>query len=382
MNLYTEEHLAIIQSTEKLIATEINPFVDKWEEEEIFPAHDVFKKLADAGFLGIDKPESYGGSELPFSYTLAFFEALGEVDCVGITIAVGVQVSMATPALAAHGSPELCEEFLRPSISGDYVACIGVSEPNAGSDVSQIKTTARREGDDYVIDGGKMWITNGTQADWMCVLVNTSEGPTHKTKSLICLPLDTPGVTIARKLDKLGLRSSDTAQIFFDGVRVPVRNRIGEEGKGFVYQMEQFQEERMVAAAISLRPMEKAIADVIEYTSSRQAFGRRVIDNQVVRFRLAELQTEVEMLRSLLYRAAMEQGEGNDATVLASMAKLKSGRLSRVVADACLHYYGGMGFMNENPITRFHRDCQVFSIGGGTDEIMLEIISKKLGMLG
>jgi len=287
---------------------------------------------------------------------------------------------MATPALARYGSDELCEQFLRPAIAGEQVACIGVSEPSAGSDVSRIKTIARSDGDDYIINGGKLWTTNGVQADWMCMLANTSDGPLHRSKSLICVPLKSKGVTIARKLDKLGLRSSDTAQIFFDDVRVPRRNRIGEEGQGFIYQMEQFQEERLWAAVSMIKPLEKAIADTIDYTSSRQAFGRRILDNQVVRFRLAELQTQVELLRSLIYRAVTDYVAGSDVTTLASMAKLTAGRLSREVSDSCLQYYGGMGFMNETPISRLYRDIRATSIGGGADEVMLEIISKRLGM--
>jgi citronellyl-CoA dehydrogenase len=381
LSVYTEEHFSLQNSAHKLIEAEINPHVDRWEEEGTFPAHELFRKLGNQGFLGIDKPEAYGGLGLDFSYALAFAETLGEIHCLGIPLAIGVQINMATPALAKHGSDELREQFLRPAISGEQVCCIGVSEPGAGSDVSQIKTTARKDGNDYVIDGGKLWTSNGTQADWMCALVNTNEGSPHKSKSLICIPMKTPGVTIARKLDKMGMRSSDTAQIFFDGVRVPQRFRIGEEGFGFTYQMEQFQEERLFGAVNLLRSMEKAVTDAIDYTKTRRAFGRRIIDNQVVRFRLAELQTEIELLRALVYRAAEEYAAGRDVTTLASMAKLKSGRLARKVADGCLQYYGGMGFMNETPISRFYRDCRVTSIGGGADEIMLEIITKRMGML-
>lgn len=380
MTLFTNEHRALQETASKFIHAEINPHVDQWEEEGIFPAHELFKKLASHGFLGIDKPEAYGGLGLDFSYALAFSETLGRINCLGVPLAIGVQINMATPALALYGSDELRQEFLAPSISGDLVSCIGVSEPDAGSDVSRIKTHARKDGDDYIINGGKLWTSNGTQADWMCALVNTNEGSLHTSKSLICLPLNTPGVTIARKLDKMGMRSSDTAQIFFEDVRVPQRYRIGEEGKGFVYQMEQFQEERLFASVCLLPAMEKTIADTIEYTRNRKVFGRRIIDNQVVRFRLAELQTEVESLRALIYRAAEEYITGNDVTTLASMAKLKSGRLVREVSDACLQYYGGMGYMNETPISRFYRDVRVSSIGGGADEVMLEIITKRMKM--
>lgn len=380
MSIYTAEHLEMQRQARKLIESEINPCVDTWEAEGIFPAHEVFKKFGDLGLLGISKPEKYGGLGLDYSYSIAFAEVLGEIHCGGVPLAVGVQTDMCSPALAKHGSEALCNEFLRPSIAGDLVGCIGVSEPSAGSDVSRIRTTARKDGDDYVIDGGKLWITNGTQADWMCMLANTNEGPAHKSKSLIVVPLKAKGVTIARKLDKLGMRSSDTAQIFFDNVRVPQRYRIGDEGHGFIYQMEQFQEERMWAAAYVLRAMDRAVTDAIEYTAGRIAFEKRILDNQYVQFKLAELQTQIEMLRSLLYRAVQEYVGGSDVTTLASMAKLISGRLVREVADSCLQFYGGMGFMNEMPITRLYRDGRVASIGGGADEIMLEIISKRMGM--
>src|SRR5689334_3617527 len=250
-------------------------------------------------------------------------EGPGAITCGGVPMAIGVQTDMATPALARFGSDEVRREFLAPSISGDFVACIGVSEPGAGSDVASIKTNARSDGDDYVINGGKMWITNGTQADWICLLANTGDGPVHRNKSLICVPMKSKGVTVARKLDKMGMRSSDTAQIFFDNVRVPKRNRIGEEGQGFTYQMMQFQEERLWAGAACLKAHEAIINATIDYTRNRKAFGRSILDNQVVHFRLAELQTEVELLRALTYQAAEALVAGEDVTRLATMVKLK-----------------------------------------------------------
>jgi citronellyl-CoA dehydrogenase len=288
---------------------------------------------------------------------------------------------MATPALAKFGSDAVRREFLAPAIAGDMVACIGVSEPGAGSDVASIKTNARSDGDDYVINGGKLWITNGTQADWICLLANTSEGAVHRNKSLICVPMKSKGVNVARKLDKMGMRSSDTAQIFFEDVRVPKRNRIGEEGKGFTYQMIQFQEERLWGAAAGLKRHEVIINETIEYTRNRKAFGQSILDNQVVHFRLAELQTEVELLRSLIYRAAEAMLAGEDVTKLATMAKLRAGRLNREVPDACLQYWGGMGFMNETPVSRAYRDGRLTSIGGGADEVMLSILCKMMGTL-
>jgi citronellyl-CoA dehydrogenase len=379
--LFTPEHEEVRRSLQKFIASEINPHVDAWEEAGLFPAHELFKKLGDLGFLGLNKPTEYGGMGLDYSYAVLMAEELGAVRCGAVPMAIGVQTDMATPALARFGSDHVKREFLAPSISGDYVACIGVSEPGAGSDVASVKTTARSEGDDYVITGGKMWITNGAQADWICLLANTGEGPVHRNKSLICVPMKTKGVQVARTLDKLGMRSSDTAQIFFDEVRVPKANRIGEEGQGFTYQMMQFQEERLWGAAAGLKTAEWIIDETIEYTRNRKAFGRSILDNQVVHFRLAELKTEVEMLRSLIYRAAEQVVAGADMTTLASMAKLKAGRIGREVSDACMQYWGGMGYMNETPVTRFYRDARLTSIAGGADEVMLSIICKAMGTL-
>jgi citronellyl-CoA dehydrogenase len=296
-------------------------------------------------------------------------------------MSIGVHTDMATPALARFGSDELRREFLAPAIAGELLSCIGVSEPGAGSDVSSIKTRARKDGDDYVIDGGKMWITNGTQADFMCCLANTSDGDPHRNKSLIIIPMKAKGVSVEKKLKKIGMNASDTAQIHFDGVRVPQRNRVGEEGKGFTYQMLQFQEERLWGAANCLKMMEIAINDTIDYTRQRKIFGEPVLNNQTVHFKLAELQSEVEALRALVYRATEMLVSGGDVTKLASMAKLKAGRLVRQVADECLQYWGGMGFTWENQVSRLFRDGRLVSIGAGADEVMLSIIAKYMGIL-
>ena len=378
---FTSEHHLLRESIKQLIDTEINPHVDEWEEAKSFPAHQVMKKLGDAGFLGITKPEKYGGAGLDWSYALVLAETLGHIHCGAVPMAVGVQTDMCTPALARFGSEELCREFLVPAITGDYVGCIGVSESGAGSDVASIRTSARKVGEEYVIRGEKMWITNGMQADWMCALVNTSEGPAHKNKSLVMIPLDRPGVERSRKLDKLGMWASDTAQLYFDEVKVPQRFLIGQEGMGFTYQMQQFQEERLWAAANTLTGLDRLIDLTIAYTRERKAFGKSILDNQVVHFRLAELRTEVEALRALTYRATEQMVAGQDATRLASMAKLKAGRLSREVADACLQYWGGQGYMWESPVARAFRDCRLLSIGAGADEVMLGILAKLEGTL-
>lgn len=378
---FSHEHEELRRSLQKFIAAEINPYVDEWEKAQIFPAHALFKKMGDLGFLGLNKPVAFGGQGLDYSYAIVMAEELGAINCGGIPMAIGVQTDMATPALARFGDDAVRREFLAPSIAGDYVACLGVSEVGAGSDVASIKTTARKDGDDYVINGGKMWTTNGTQADWICLLANTSDGPVHLNKTLICVPMKTKGVEVARKLDKMGMHASDTAQIFFDDVRVPQRNRVGEEGKGFTYQMLQFQEERLWAAARALKGSERIINATIDYTRGRMAFGRPILDNQVVHFRLAELQTEIELLRSHVYRCCELYLQGQDVTKLASMAKLKAGRLSREVSDGCLQYWGGMGFMNDTVVSRAYRDTRLSSIGGGADEIMLTILAKYMGTL-
>ena len=379
--LFTHEHAELRRTVERFCREELNPHVDAWEDSGAFPAHEVFGKLGQLGLLGLTKPATVGGAELDYSYAVVLAEALGACNCGGVPLAIGVQTDMATPALARIGSPELQREFLVPAVAGEQVACIGVSEPGAGSDVASIRTTARKDGGDYVINGGKLWITNGAQADWMCCLANTSDGSPHRNKSLIVVPMKSPGVTVARKIRKLGMHSSDTAQIHFDDVRVPQRYRIGEEGLGFTYQMQQFQEERLWGAANALGGLDHAIADTIEYTRSRQIFGRSVLDNQVVHYTLAELQTEVEALRALVYRATELFVAGQDVTQLASMAKLKAGRLSREVADKCLQYWGGMGYTWENRVSRLYRDGRLGSIGGGADEVMLSIICKLNGTL-
>ena len=249
-HLFTNEHSEMRQSLRKLIDRDINPYVDEWEKQEMLPAHDVMKSLGDNGFLGVSYSTEYGGLGLPYSFNIAIAEELGSIHCVGVPMAIGVQTDMATPALATFGSDELRKKFLTPTIAGDIVACLGVSEAGAGSDVASIKTTAvpKRGTDDYIINGSKMWTTSGLQADWMCLLANTSEGSPHRNKSLICLPMDASGIS-KTKIDKLGSYSSDTAQTFFENVVVPKKYLIGEEGKGFTYQMIQFQRERLWAAA-------------------------------------------------------------------------------------------------------------------------------------
>ena len=382
---YTHEHLEIQKTLRRYVDDHINPFVDEWEEAEIFPAHEVFKGLGQLGVLGLTKPEAYGGAGLDYSYGMALAEALGHIHCGGVPMAIGVQTDMCTPALARYGSPELCAAFLAPAIAGDMVGCIGVSEPSAGSDVANIQSYARKDGDDYVITGQKMWITNSLQADWMCMLVNTGEGAVHKNKSLIMVPMREngklrPGIEVGRKIRKIGMNSSDTGLIYFDEVRVPQRNRIGAEGQGFIYQMQQFQEERLWAAASALESLQNCIHWTVEWCQERKVFGGTLADQQWVQFKLAEMKTEVETLRALTYRACELYVDGQDVLELASMAKLKAGRLNRIVPDTCLQFWGGMGFTLENKVSRMFRDGRLASIGGGADEVMLGILAKTMGV--
>ena len=382
---FTHEHREIQKTLKRYIDEHINPHVDEWEAAEMMPAHEIFKGLGKLGLLGLTKPEAHGGAGLDYSYGMAMAETLGHIHCGGVPMAIGVQTDMATPALARFGSEELKAQFLAPAITGEAVGCIGVSEPAAGSDVSAIKSAARKDGDDYVITGQKMWITNSLQADWMCMLVNTSEGPAHKNKSLVMVPMRengklTKGIEVAQKIRKIGMNSSDTGLIYFDEVRVPQRYRIGQEGAGFIYQMQQFQEERLWCAASTLQSLTNCIEWTVEWAQERKLFGASLADQQWVQFKLAELKTEIESLRALTYLACERYIAGEDVTEWATMAKLKAGRLNRTVPDTCLQFWGGMGFTWENKVSRMFRDGRLASIGGGADEVMLGILSKTMGI--
>jgi len=381
---FTQEHLDIARTVADFVQKELNPHIAEWEEAGAFPIHEVFQKLGALGLLGITKPTEYGGLGLDYTYGMLAAEQLGLCHAGGVPLSIGVQTDMATPAIARFGSDELKREFLAPAIKGEYVAAIAVSEPGAGSDVAAVKTVAKKDGDDYVITGSKMWITNAPTADFFCLLANTSDGKPHLNKSLIVVPGKTQGVTVDKPLKKLGMRSSQTAQVYLEDVRVPQRYLIGQEGGGFAIQMLQFQEERIWASASVLKAFDRVIDETIQYARERQVFGAPLIDNQVVHFTLSELKTEVELLRSLVYRTCEEyvtNGNSLLALQLASMAKLKTGRLSREIPDKCLQYWGGNGFMWENPAAQLLRDGRLGSIGGGADEVMLGIIAKTLDIL-
>ena len=378
---FTEEHQAFRQSLRKFVDKEINPHVDKWEEERIFPAHELFKKMGDLGFLGVSFPEEYGGQGLDYWYNLVFLEEIARIQCGGLPMAIAVQTDMATPALCDFGSTELKKKFLAPTLKGEMVCSIAVTEPGAGSDVAAIQTRAESDGDHYVINGSKMYITNGTQADWICLLARTSPSTGFQGMSLIVVPTDTPGFSVSRKLEKMGNHSSDTAELAFDNVRVPKSYCIGEEGQGFILQMMQFQKERLAAAIMAYVGSENVIRMTIDYCRQRKTFGKPIIDNQWVHFHIVELITELEHLRQMCHHCARKVVAGEDMTREASMAKLKAGRLVRETADWCMQFHGGMGYMEEYPMARYFRDSRLLSIGGGADEIMLGIIAKYEGIL-
>jgi citronellyl-CoA dehydrogenase len=382
-NPFTEEHHMFRKSVRNFVENEINPHVDHWEEAGIAPLHEIFKKMGDLGFLGLEYSSEYGGADADIWFTVVLHEEIGRASAAGVPMAIGVQSNMATPALAKHGSHDLKLKYLKPALQGDMVCSIAVSEPDAGSDVARIRTRAVRDGDHYVINGSKMYITNGTQADWICLLARTADGEDYKGMSLIVVPTDTKGFLVSKKLQKLGNHSSDTALLTFEDMRVPVENCIGDEGKGFYYQMEQFQIERLVGAIGGTSGAEKAVRDTIRYTQERHTFGKPLISNQWIQFKLSELLTEIEAQKQLNYYCASlveAKAHPNEVTRIASMCKLKVGRLMREVADTCLQFYGGMGYMEETPISRYFRDSRLTSIGGGADEIMLQIIAKLEGM--
>jgi citronellyl-CoA dehydrogenase len=385
---YTHEHLEIQKTVKRFIDAEINPHVDEWEEAGMYPVHHVLKGLGELGLLGLNKPEAFGGAGLDHSYSMAMNESLGNIDCGGVILSIGVQTDVATPALARYGSDELRRQFLVPAIAGDCVACLGISEPGAGSDLAGIKCRAVKDGGDYVITGQKMWITNSLQADWICLLVNTGEGLAYRNKSLVIVPMrDGPGGKLTKgiqvtRIKTLGVNCSDTGLVQFDEVRVPQRFRVGAEGAGFIYQMQQFQDERLWVAASCLVALENCIERTIEWARERKMFNATLSDQQWVQFKLAELKTEVEALRALTYRAGDLYAEGKDVLALASMAKLKAGRLSRIVPDTCLQFWGGTGFTWENKVSRLYRDGRLASIAGGADEVMLAILASIMGIAG
>jgi citronellyl-CoA dehydrogenase len=380
---FTEEHEQFRQAVRRLVDEEINPNIDAWEDAGIFPAHEVFAKLGAIGAIGLEYDTEFGGGGADHSFTYVLAQELGRCDAAGVPMAIAVQCSMATPALARYGSEELKTTWLAPTLRGEMVCSIAVSEPDAGSDVAGIATRAVRDGDELVITGRKMWITNGTQADWICLLArtdDTSKPGDYHGMSLIVVPTDSVGFSVGRKIEKMGNRCSDTAELVLDQVRVPAANVIGEPGRGFQQQMSQFQDERLVGAYLAVAGARRALDRTKEYLQDRAAFGKPLLANQALQYRLAELYAEVDLVDGFCELAAQRFADGEDVTRQATVAKLKVGRLVREVADACVQFHGGMGYAEEMWVARYFRDARLVSIGGGADEVMLRIITLMEGM--
>ncbi|WP_369254995.1 acyl-CoA dehydrogenase family protein [Geodermatophilus amargosae] len=376
---FTAEHHAFRELVRDVVEREIAPHVDEWERAGTFPAHELFPKLGELGLLGLEYDPAYGGQGADHLFSVVLCEELHRSGCAGVPMAIGVQTMMATPSLHDFGSDDLKRRYLEPAIRGTAVCSIAVTEPGAGSDVAGLRTRAVQDGDDWVINGSKLYITNGTQADWLCLLARTSDEGGHRGMSQIIVPTDTPGFAVSRKLDKLGNRSSDTAELYFEDVRVPLANTIGTVGRGFQQQMSQFVVERMFAAYGAVGSCRAALERTREYLRQRQAFGRPLAANQYVAFRLAELSAQVDLLQSHNHVCAQSYVDGEDTTRAATVAKLTAGRLLREVADTCLQFHGGMGYMEETWTSRFFRDSRLASIGGGADEVMLQVLARMDG---
>ena len=378
----TEEHHLFRQTVREVVTNEIDAHADEWEREGDFPAHDLFRRFGELGLLGLEYDPAYGGGGADHTYTMILGEELGRSASLGVSMALSVQTDMATPALHRFGTAELKERYLRPAIAGEHVAAIGVSEPDAGSDVAGVRTRAVRDGDEWVINDTKLWITNGTQADWICLLCRTSDEGGYRGMSQVIVPTDTPGFSVSRKLDKLGMRASDTAELSFDDVRVPVANTIGEAGRGFQQQMAQFQNERMIAAYQMVGATELALERTVAYLRERQAFGAPLMANQALQYELADLAADLDLVRHHNWAAVAAYLNGEDITRQATVAKLKAARLARRMADLAVQFHGGMGYVEENWPARFFRDTRLWSIGGGADEVMLRTLARMNGIVG
>ena len=378
MNSYyfTEEHELFRQSLRTFFEKEAIPNIDQWEEDRRTP-RDIWKKMGDMGFLGLSYPEEYGGMGLDFFYDVVFNEELGRCSSGGFAITQQVVQYMSGPYILKYGSEALKKKYLPGIISGDLISSIGITEPGAGSDVQNIQTKAIKEGDHYIVNGSKTFITNGVYGDFVIAVVKTDPSQGAKGVSLLIIEQAMDGVS-TRKLKKLGWHCSDTAELSFDNVKVPVENLIGEEGRGFYYLMNGLQLERICGLPAGITAMESAIEKSLQYMSERQAFGKSINRFQVLRHRIAQMASEIEAAKALTYTCAKMYQDGIYDVKLCSMAKLLISELSEKVATQCLQFFGGYGFMEEYPMARMYRDVRVGTIGGGSSEIMREIISKMI----
>lgn len=373
---FNQDHEIFRQTVRQFIDTEVKPNAAKWEADERVPK-EVWKRMGDLGLLGINHPEEYGGTNQDFFYTVAYLEEIGRAGMGGFAAAVGVHQYMSTAHLSKVGSEDLKQRILTKAISGEFWGALGITEPFAGSDVANIRTTAVREGDHYIINGSKTFITNGVFSDFVTVACKTDTAAGVGGISLIVVERGTPGFT-ATQLKKIGWHSSDTGELAFDNVKVPVANLVGEENMGFYYIMDSFQLERLVTAITAVEGANYALDSAIKYLNEREAFGRPLKKFQVLRHRLAELSTEIESARQFTYYTSWLYDQGEFAVKECSMAKLLATEIGKKAADVSLQCFGGYGYMEEYEVARMYRDARVGTIVGGTSEIMLEIIAKMM----
>ncbi|GAX90334.1 acyl-CoA dehydrogenase family protein [Effusibacillus lacus] len=376
---FTEEHDALRTTVRRFVENEVKPYVDEWEEKGEFP-REILKRMGDLGFLGLRYPEEVGGQGGDYFAGMVLAEELARCGAGGFPMAVAVQTDMATPPILQFGTPKQIEQFLIPALRGDKLACLGITEPDHGSDVQGIQTRAVRDGDEWVINGSKMYITNGPRADFITLVARTSNERGYKGISLFLVEMDRPGITVSRKLDKVGMRSSDTAELVFEDVRIPADQLLGEEGKGFYHIMWELQGERLVAAAGCIGTMQYIYELALRYAKERRQFGQPIANFQVISHLLAEMATEIEACRQLTYAVAYRFSRGEVPSKEISMAKLATAQSTHWVADRALQIFGGNGYMQEYPIERIWRDTRLNRIGAGTDEIMKEIIAKEMGI--
>jgi citronellyl-CoA dehydrogenase len=373
----TPEHQLFRETVRKFVEEELRPRAREFDALGRFDKS-LYKRMGDLGMLGLRYDPEWGGAGLDWSFTAVMYEELARCDNAGVTMGISVHTDMATPSLAEFGSDDLKRRFLAPSIAGEVVSAIAVTEPDAGSDVAAIKTRAVRDGDEWVINGSKTYITNAATADWLCLLAVSDPAAGYGGFSQIIVPTDAPGFRY-QLLDKIGNWGSDTGQLFFDDVRVPVSNTIGEIGRGFQQQMKQFQDERLVACVSSTAASLALWEETRRWAEERRLFGKPLSKMQHTQFTLVELRTQLAAARELIRACVEKRCDGEDATELITMAKLFCARVSRRVADECIQLHGGWGYMKESAAGRAFVDSRLLSIGGGSDETMLHYLAKQLG---
>jgi alkylation response protein AidB-like acyl-CoA dehydrogenase len=373
---FTEEHNLFRQSLRDFLNKEVIPNIDQWEEDRRIPK-DFWKKFGEMGYFGLNFPEKYGGSDLDFFYSVILVEEISKCFSGGFAIMPMVQSYMSTPYILTHGSDYLKDKYLPKAIAGELICSIAISEPGAGSDAMNIQTKAIRDGDHYIVNGSKTFITNGVYGDFMVTVVKTDPDAGVSGVSLLVIDRDAEGVS-ARKLKKLGWHASDTAELNFDDVKVPVKNLIGDEGMGFYYLMGGLQLERLIGAVSSIGSCDASLKYALQYMSERKAFGRPINKFQVLRHRVAQMASEMESNRYFTYHCCRLHNDGEYAVKESSMAKLLGTELCNKVATECLQFFGGYGYMEDYKMARVFRDARIGTIGAGTSEVMREIISKMI----